>query len=226
MAHFDDDVIIDHETFGEIEKYANEFIESVEALTTARPTIGCIIPAYNEEESIGSVIESLLAQTRLPDVIHVIVNNTTDKTVEIAARLRRRALLGGRRAVEQFTEVLRPRHRQEPRQEGRRAQLRLHARRGHATTCSASTATPSPSAKAVEQLEERDRLGQPHRRHLRDLHDRRPDPIQGTVAEVPHRRPARAVRGLQHAEHAPRPQHGRARRPVLDLLRPRRCATP
>ena len=38
---------------------------------------------------------------------------------------------------------------------------------------------------------------------------------------VPDRRPARPVRRLQHAEHAPRPQHGRARRPVLDLLHPR-----
>jgi len=104
VAHFDDDVIIDHETFGEIEKYANEFIESVEALTTARPTIGCIIPAYNEEESIGSVIESLLAQTRLPDVIHVIVNNTTDKTVEVAAGYAgaHSSVVDG---VEQFTEV-------------------------------------------------------------------------------------------------------------------------
>jgi biofilm PGA synthesis N-glycosyltransferase PgaC len=48
------------------------------------PTIGCIIPAYNEEENIADVIDSLLMQTLLPDVIHVIVNNTTDSTVEIA----------------------------------------------------------------------------------------------------------------------------------------------
>ena len=49
-----------------------------------RASIGCVIPAYNEAESISSVLDSLLMQTRPPDVIHVIVNNTTDDTVEIA----------------------------------------------------------------------------------------------------------------------------------------------
>jgi poly-beta-1,6-N-acetyl-D-glucosamine synthase len=49
-------------------------------------TISCIIPAYNEEDTIGDVLTSLLAQTRLPDVIHVIVNNTDDDTPEIARR--------------------------------------------------------------------------------------------------------------------------------------------
>jgi biofilm PGA synthesis N-glycosyltransferase PgaC len=49
-----------------------------------RPTVGCIIPAYNEEESIAGVLDSLLMQTRLPDVIHVIINNTTDDSIEVA----------------------------------------------------------------------------------------------------------------------------------------------
>ncbi|MFC6153637.1 glycosyltransferase family 2 protein [Nocardioides yefusunii] len=49
-------------------------------------TVGCVIPAYNESETLAAVLESLLAQTRLPDVIHVVVNNTTDDSVEIAAR--------------------------------------------------------------------------------------------------------------------------------------------
>jgi biofilm PGA synthesis N-glycosyltransferase PgaC len=49
-------------------------------------TISCIIPAYNEEDTIADVLTSLLAQTRLPDVIHVIVNNTDDDTAEIARR--------------------------------------------------------------------------------------------------------------------------------------------
>ncbi|WP_019180945.1 glycosyltransferase [Microbacterium yannicii] len=49
-------------------------------------TIGCVIPAHNQEESIAQVIESLLAQTRVPDVVHVVVGNTTDATVDVASR--------------------------------------------------------------------------------------------------------------------------------------------
>lgn len=44
-------------------------------------TIACIIPAYNEEDSIGATLDSLLGQTRPPNKIHVIVNNCTDDTV-------------------------------------------------------------------------------------------------------------------------------------------------
>lgn len=50
-----------------------------------RSTIGCIIPAYNEADTIAAVLDSLLRQTRLPDVIHVIVNNSTDKTADVAS---------------------------------------------------------------------------------------------------------------------------------------------
>ena len=49
-------------------------------------TISCIIPAYNEQSTIGDVLSSLLGQTRLPDAIHVIINNTDDDTAEIARR--------------------------------------------------------------------------------------------------------------------------------------------
>ena len=57
------------------------------ATATATPrnaTISCIIPCYNEQETIAEVLKSILAQTRLPDVIHVIINNTDDDTPEIA----------------------------------------------------------------------------------------------------------------------------------------------
>jgi cellulose synthase/poly-beta-1,6-N-acetylglucosamine synthase-like glycosyltransferase len=67
----------------------------VEIIRHAR--IACVIPAYNEQETIAEVLESLLAQTRLPDVIHVVVNNTDDDTVEIATRfagLHRRVVKG------------------------------------------------------------------------------------------------------------------------------------
>ncbi|MEU8812990.1 glycosyltransferase family 2 protein [Actinoplanes sp. NPDC048796] len=55
--------------------------------STATPrnaTISCIIPCYNEQDTIADVLKSLLGQTRLPDVIHVIINNTDDDTPEIA----------------------------------------------------------------------------------------------------------------------------------------------
>ncbi|GAA4113883.1 hypothetical protein GCM10022215_11510 [Nocardioides fonticola] len=65
--------------------YAQSFLDAVGDLPTYRPTVGCVIPAYNEAETIAAVLDSLLHQTRLPDVIHVIVNNSTDATVEIAS---------------------------------------------------------------------------------------------------------------------------------------------
>lgn len=47
-------------------------------------SIVALIPAYNEEESIGATIEALFAQTRIPDRIVVIPNGCTDRTAEIA----------------------------------------------------------------------------------------------------------------------------------------------
>ncbi|MBW9094135.1 glycosyltransferase family 2 protein [Microbacterium jejuense] len=66
--------------------FADDFEAVLDDGPTRRSTIGCIIPAYNEEESIAQVIEGLLAQTRVPDVIHVVVNNTSDATVRLASQ--------------------------------------------------------------------------------------------------------------------------------------------
>ncbi|QEW04751.1 glycosyltransferase family 2 protein [Microbacterium lushaniae] len=83
---------------------ADDFSSVLENSTGHRSTIGCIIPAYNEEDSIAGVIEGLLSQTRVPDVIHVVVNNTSDNTVKIASEYS-----GPHEIVtdlgEQFTEV-------------------------------------------------------------------------------------------------------------------------
>lgn len=65
--------------------YEGQFLGEVEDLPTYRPTVGCIIPAYNEAETIAGVLDSLLQQTRLPDAIHVVINNTSDESVEIAS---------------------------------------------------------------------------------------------------------------------------------------------
>ncbi|WP_373683829.1 glycosyltransferase [Microbacterium sp. 18062] len=84
--------------------FEQDFMAVLENTTVHRSTIGCIIPAYNEEESIADVLEGLLKQTRVPDVIHVVVNNTSDDTVKIASEY------AGPHEVttdlgEQFTEV-------------------------------------------------------------------------------------------------------------------------
>ncbi|MGI8459510.1 MAG: glycosyltransferase family 2 protein [Propionibacteriaceae bacterium] len=69
-----------------LSRYVRQHLDEVAALPTYRPVIGCIIPAYNEAESIESVLRSLLKQTRLPNEIHVVVNNTKDETFELAAK--------------------------------------------------------------------------------------------------------------------------------------------
>ncbi|MCC2034009.1 glycosyltransferase family 2 protein [Microbacterium allomyrinae] len=84
--------------------FADDFETVLDEASVHRSTIGCVIPAYNEEESIAQVIESLLSQTRVPDVVHVVVNNTSDATVRIASQY-----AGPHEIVtelgEQFTEV-------------------------------------------------------------------------------------------------------------------------
>ena len=84
--------------------FADDFEAVLDDGPVHRSTIGCVIPAYNEEASIAQVIEGLLAQTRVPDVIHVVVNNTSDATVRIASEF-----AGPHELVtelgEQFTEV-------------------------------------------------------------------------------------------------------------------------
>ena len=45
--------------------------------------IGIVIPAYNEAESIGTTLHSLLNQTYLPSQIIVVDDGSTDSTVEV-----------------------------------------------------------------------------------------------------------------------------------------------
>jgi len=44
-----------------------------------------LIPAHNEERSIGATVEALLAQTRVPDRIIVIADNCSDSTAAVAS---------------------------------------------------------------------------------------------------------------------------------------------
>lgn len=52
-------------------------------------SIGLVIPAYNESESIASCLEAALSQTHPFDEIIVVDNNSTDNTVEIVKRFDR-----------------------------------------------------------------------------------------------------------------------------------------
>lgn len=86
-ADLDEQVIVSGErvppTGTELERFARRL--AAPELREERPSrIGCVIPAYNEEDSIAGVLESLLAQTHVPDEIHVIINNTNDDTFYLA----------------------------------------------------------------------------------------------------------------------------------------------
>jgi poly-beta-1,6-N-acetyl-D-glucosamine synthase len=50
------------------------------------PRVSVVVPAHNEEASIGQVLASLRWQTCQPAAIYVIADNCTDRTAEIAAR--------------------------------------------------------------------------------------------------------------------------------------------
>ena len=92
----------------DLSRYLRQHLADLESLPTYRPVIGCVIPAYNEAESIEAVLRSLLKQTRLPDEIHVIVNNTKDDTFELAAKFAGPRTAKKKRkgeAVKQTTEV-------------------------------------------------------------------------------------------------------------------------
>lgn len=56
-----------------------------EIVDTHTSTISCIVPAYNEESSISATLDSILAQTLPPNVVHVIVNNSSDDTYWVAS---------------------------------------------------------------------------------------------------------------------------------------------
>jgi len=103
-----DAVRTDQTASSDLSRYLRQHLADLESLPTYRPVIGCVIPAYNEAESIEAVLRSLLKQTRLPDEIHVIVNNTKDDTFELAAKFAGPRTAKKKRkgeAVKQTTEV-------------------------------------------------------------------------------------------------------------------------
>ncbi|WP_227497027.1 glycosyltransferase family 2 protein [Planctomonas psychrotolerans] len=59
----------------------------------AAPTVAAVIAAYNEQESIAATMDALLGQSRPPDSIFVVVNNSTDQTFDVARRYNGRHVL-------------------------------------------------------------------------------------------------------------------------------------
>ena len=53
--------------------------------TTQRPTVSVIIPARNEEASLGDCLQSLVTQTGVAFEIIVVDDHSTDRTREIAS---------------------------------------------------------------------------------------------------------------------------------------------
>ena len=54
-----------------------------------RSEVSVVVPVFNEERSIGLLLESLLRQTRLPDEVVMIDAGSTDATVEVIERYRK-----------------------------------------------------------------------------------------------------------------------------------------
>ena len=48
--------------------------------------VSVVVPAYNEENTIASCLDCLQKQTRLPDEIIVVDNNSTDNTTDIVSK--------------------------------------------------------------------------------------------------------------------------------------------
>jgi glycosyltransferase involved in cell wall biosynthesis len=58
-----------------------------------RPAISCIIPVYNAEKYLAEALDSVLAQTVVPDEIILVDDGSTDGSRQIAAEYRKHARL-------------------------------------------------------------------------------------------------------------------------------------
>lgn len=57
-----------------------------DGIAVHRSTIGCVVVARDDEDSIAAVMGSLFGQTRVPDVIHVVIGDSSDATARIASQ--------------------------------------------------------------------------------------------------------------------------------------------
>jgi glycosyltransferase involved in cell wall biosynthesis len=75
---------------GEVRRTVSRMMHDVRYRPPKRRTAKMLvlIPAHNEQDSIGNVLNALLTQTRVPDRIVVVADNCTDRTEQIARRFR------------------------------------------------------------------------------------------------------------------------------------------
>ena len=75
---------------GEARRSMSRFVHDLRYRPPRRRTAKMLvlIPAHNEEATIGKNLHALLTQTRVPDRIVVIADNCTDRTEQIAHRYR------------------------------------------------------------------------------------------------------------------------------------------
>ncbi|MDQ1137941.1 biofilm PGA synthesis N-glycosyltransferase PgaC [Microbacterium sp. SORGH_AS 1204] len=71
----------------EHDRHVDELTAVLSDTNVHRSTIGCVVSVSDREASIAGALAALLAQTRVPDVIHVIVGDSSDATREIASEL-------------------------------------------------------------------------------------------------------------------------------------------
>lgn len=61
-----------------------DFCGMIELYVNKQLTLSLIIPAYNEEHYIRSCLDAVAAQTRMPDEVIIVDNNSTDNTARVA----------------------------------------------------------------------------------------------------------------------------------------------
>ncbi|QNG36300.1 glycosyltransferase family 2 protein [Geodermatophilaceae bacterium NBWT11] len=77
-------------SLGEAKRSVSRFLHEMRYRPPKRKTARMLvlIPAHNEEATIGRTLEALLTQSRVPDRIVLLADNCTDRTEEIARRFR------------------------------------------------------------------------------------------------------------------------------------------
>src|SRR5207237_3414815 len=69
----------------EVSSSEESYSGSVEARGTAKPEVSVLVPARNEEASLGACLESLIAQQDATFELFVIDDHSTDRTLQLVS---------------------------------------------------------------------------------------------------------------------------------------------